>query len=249
VAGTTAVTTQSCTLPTPNSAVLATNTTYYVTVSAHSSVATTVTGTPRPSGRTGAAPAPTVSAVSTTTRTITFGSTSSDYYPATFTGYVFTASGDTNPANAVATCSRVMNAAGSVTCVFPAGLPGGTYYARARGTNIVGTGAMSSARTFTLPAAAAPLAAAVTPAAGPTGALLTTWATAPLSTGTTRWLTRVYASKTSTTVLGSCIAAAKTRTCTVSGLVHGRTYYASVWRLNSLAPSLRLINHTSGRAR
>jgi hypothetical protein len=89
----------------------------------------------------------------------------------------------------------------------------------------------------------------VTPLSGAAGTLVAAWSAAPLKTGTTRWLVRAYPSKTSTTVLSSCLATSKAKACTVSGLKHGRTYYLSVWRLNSKAPSVRLVNHTAGRAR
>ena len=242
VPATTSITSKNCTI---TSTQMLLNATYWVDVTATAGSYSTVSS-PRVSGLTGSLPpapaAPTVAYLfgGAVVSWATVSSTPASSYRVN----VFTSATSTTP---IANRSCTPSQFAPTTCTITGLTLNTTYWFRVTADNGVGA-TLGAPRQSTVRLFGA-AAIAVTPLSGPAGTLVAAWSAAPLKTGTTRWLVRAYPSATSTTVLSSCLATAKAKACTVSGLKHGRTYYLSVWRLNSKAPSVRLVNHTAGRAR
>jgi hypothetical protein len=152
--------------------------------------------------------------------------------------------------------------AATLTCTVRTLTNGTSYWFWVTAANAVGTSVIPTFTTATLfppragnppvgPAVptAAGLVLAVAPNTGPAGRLVVTWTPTTKAAPATTWTVRVYASRTSTTVVRTCSASGASARCTVSGLVPHRTYYVSVTPAKASAAAVKAAVRVKGRAR
>jgi hypothetical protein len=132
----------------------------------------------------------------------------------------------------VASCTTAGNSNASRTCLFTGLSNTSVYVVRVSARNTSGiVGPQSSVSAPISPTLRRGVVVAGLLATGKLTAIGFTPRVA--SSPATKWTARVYASASSTRVLASCTATAKSGVCTVGKLVRGRTYFVTVVKTGS----------------